>query len=276
MIILFYLIIFFIGLSFGSFLNCLIYRLANQQTIFGRSFCPHCKKQIVWYDNIPLLSFILLKGKCRQCQQKISWQYPLVELLMGFLFVLPLIRLSLFKSEFLVFGSQGFVLDLGEILRVWSVYFVLVFVFVYDLKHMAIEDVVILPAAGLVLVLNFFTSPLIDSLSGLGFGARGGQMILAILIGVGFFALQYVLTKGKGVGLGDLRIGFFMAVALGHWSTICLALTISYFIGALVSLFLIVFKKKGFKSEVPLGPFLALGTFFVFTFGREIIDWIIG
>ena len=163
-------------------------------------------------------------------------------------------------------------MDILEIIRAWLVYFILVFIFVYDLKYMAIEDSVLLPGAGLVLILNFSANPLINSLAGLDFLARLGQMILAILIGVGFFACQYILTRGKGIGLGDLRIGFFMAAVLGHWSTICLALVISYLIGSVASLFLIIFKKKGVKSEIPLGPFLALGTFFLFVFGQEIID----
>ncbi|MDD4996225.1 MAG: prepilin peptidase [Patescibacteria group bacterium] len=275
LIVVFYVCVFFIGLSFGSFLNCLIYRLAKKQSLSGRSFCPHCKKQIAWYDNIPLISFVLLKGKCRHCQQKISWQYPLIELLMGTLFVLPLVGFFRSDVNFLVLGQKGFVLDILKILRTWSVYFILTFIFVYDLKYMMIEDSVLLSGAGLVLLLNLFAEPLANHLIDLSFWARSVQIFWTTLIGVGFFAVQYLLTKGKGIGLGDLRIGFFMAVALGHWSMICLALVISYFIGALVSLFLIVFKKKGLKSEIPLGPFLALGTFFVFIFGQEIINIII-
>jgi len=98
-------------------------------------------------------------------------------------------------------------------------------------------------------------------------------MLLAILIGVAFFGLQYLFTKGKGIGLGDLRIGLFMGVALENWTNICLALVISYIIGALVSLLLIVFKNKKLKSEIPLGPFLVIGTFVVLIFGQQIINW---
>lgn len=275
MIILFYLIIFCIGLSFGSFLNCLVYRLANKKTILGRSFCPQCQHQIIWYDNIPLISFIFLKGRCRYCHQKISWQYPIVELLMGILFVFSVWRISCAESEFLLWGSQEFFLSIFKIVRDWIIFFTLTFIFVYDLRYLAIEDVVLLPASAVILILNLLTEPLISFLKDLSFWQRFGQMGLAILIGVGFFALQYILTRGKGIGLGDLRIGFFMAVVLSHWLSLIIALAISYLIGAAISLFLIAFKKKGFKSEVPLGPFLALGTFFVFTFGREIIDWII-
>jgi len=273
MIILFHLIIFFIGACFGSFLNCLIYRLAEHQPITGRSFCPRCRKLIAWYDNIPVASFFLLKGKCRQCREKISWQYPIVEILMGFLFLLPVVGLFLSRKEFLVLGGQNFFSDILEILRVWIVYFILTFIFVYDLKYMAIEDVVLLPSIGLVIMLNLFTSPLVDFLAGLGWEAKLGHMILAVLLAVVFFGGQYVLTKGKGIGLGDLRIGLFMAVALGHWSALFLALVVSYLLGAIISLFLLVLKKRGLKSEIPLGPFLSLGTFFTFLFGQGVINW---
>lgn len=269
-----YLIIFCVGLSFGSFLNCLVYRLAGGRTIWGLSFCPKCGKKIVWYDNLPIISFILLKRRCRQCREKISWQYPFVELIMGFLFVIPLVKFSLSGTDFLVLGTEGFFLDVLGIFRDWIVFFTLVFIFVYDLKYLAIEDKVLLPAAGIVFVLNLSAEPLINPLSGLDLSARFVQLVLAVLIGVGFFALQYLLTKGKGIGLGDLRIGIFMGATLAHWSSLCLALAFSYFIGSLVSLVLIAFEKKKFKSPVPLGPFLAAGTFIIFLFGQNIMEMI--
>ena len=270
MVLILYLIAFVIGLAFGSFLNCLVYRLACQKTIFGRSFCPRCQKKIAWFDNFPLFSFILLKGWCRHCQERISWQYPIVELIMGLLFVLPVWRFYFNTGNFLFFNHPSFYL---ELVRDWIIFFALVFTFVYDLKYLKIEDIVLLPSAGLVFILNLFSQPLVNSLAGMSILSRAGHMLLAILIGVSFFGLQYLFTKGKGIGLGDLRIGIFMGAVLAHWSGLCLALVISYIIGALVSLFLIVFKKKSLKSQVPLGPFLVGGTFIVFVFGQQIINW---
>jgi len=264
MIYIFCLIIFIIGLAFGSFLNCLVYRLACRKTILGRSFCPKCKKKIVWFDNLPLISFILLKGKCRQCKEKISWQYPLIELIMGLLFILPVWRLYLTTPNFLFFNEYSFYLQL---LRDWIIFFTLVFTFIYDLKYSEIEDIVILPAAVVIFILNVFflsnTSVLIQL----------GYTFWAVLIGIAFFGLQYLFTKGKGIGLGDLRIGFFMGIVLGNWINICLALVISYIIGALVSLLLIIFKDKKLKSQIPLGPFLVIGTFIVLFWGPQIINW---
>ncbi len=264
MVLIFYLIVFILGLAFGSFLNCLVYRLACRKTVLGRSFCPKCQKKIVWLDNFPLVSFVLLKGKCRECKEEISWQYPVVELIMGFLFVLPVWRFHLITGDFLFFNDISFYLLL---VRDWVIFFTLVFTFVYDLKYLKIEDIVLLPAAVLVFILNLFSQP------GQNILIIAGHMILAVLIGVAFFGLQYLFTKGKGIGLGDLRIGLFMGVALENWINICLALVISYIIGALVSLFLIVFKKKELKSQVPLGPFLVIGTFVVLIFGQQIINW---
>ena len=264
MVLIFYLIIFILGLAFGSFLNCLVYRLACRKTVLGRSFCPKCKKKIAWFDNIPLISFILLRGKGRKCKQKISFQYPLVELIMGLLFILPVWRFYLTTGNFLFLNDSSFYLLL---VRDWIIYFTLVFTFVYDLKYLKIEDIVLLPTTGLIFLLSLFIR------SDLSVLLTVGQMLLAVLIGIGFFGLQYLLTKGKGIGLGDLRIGVFMGVALGNWVNICLALVISYIIGALISLFLIAFKKKQIKSQVPLGPFLVIGTFIILMFGQQIINW---
>jgi len=264
MVVIFYLIVFILGLAFGSFLNCLVHRLACRKTVLGRSFCPKCQKKIAWFDNFPLFSFVLLKGRCRECKEEISYQYPLVELIMGLLFVLPVWRFYLTTGNFLFFDDTSFYLLL---VRDWIIFFTLVFTFVYDLKYLKIEDIVLFPAAVLVFILNLF-SQINQSIL-----IVAGHMLLAALIGIAFFGIQYLFTKGKGIGLGDLRIGLFMGVALENWINICLALVISYIIGALVSLFLIVSKKKGIKSQVPLGPFLVVGTFIVLIFGQQIINW---
>jgi len=264
MTLILFLIIFLLGLAFGSFLNCLVYRLACQKTVLGRSFCPKCQKKIVWFDNFPLLSFILIKGKCRECKEEISGQYPIVELIMGLLFVLPVWRFYLTAGNFLFFSDPYFYLLL---VRDWIIFFALVFTFVYDLKYLKIEDIVLLPATALVFILNLFSHPDQNIL------IIAGHMLLAALIGIAFFGFQYLFTKGKGIGLGDLRIGLFMGVVLGNWVNICLALVISYVIGALVSLLLIVFKNKKLKSQIPLGPFLVIGTFIVLIFGQQIINW---
>ncbi|MDD5625897.1 MAG: prepilin peptidase [Patescibacteria group bacterium] len=251
---LYWLFSFIFGLAIGSFLNCLIWRLHIKKSILGRSVCPDCGHQIAWYDNIPLLSFIFLKGRCRYCHQKISWQYPMVELATGLLFVF----------SFLILDSSLHILDsifYLSLFRYWIISAVLIFTFVYDFKYLEIEDIVLLPSAGIIFVLDLL----------LGYSAI--KILLAVFIAVLFFLLQYWITKGKGVGLGDYRIGIFMGMALGNWSQLAVAIFISYIVGTLVSLILLIGKKKGMKSMIPLGPFLAIGTFTALFYGRQIINW---
>ncbi len=243
-----FIIAFLMGLIFGSFLNCLIYRLHNHKTILGRSFCTKCKQKIKWYDNIPVISFIFLQARCRSCRKKISWQYPVIELLMGLLFV------------FSIWFRTG-ELSLLIVLKDWIIFFALLFIFVYDLKYSEIEDIVLMPAAILILIFSLFL------------GQSFLPMLFSALIGVVFFGAQYLITKGKGIGLGDLRIGLFMGVVCGSWQHLLVAIFFAYIIGALVSLVLILKGKKKIKSAIPLGPFLAIGTFIAFLFGDKIIDF---
>jgi len=246
-----FIIAFFLGLVFGSFLNCLVYRLHIHKTLLGRSFCPKCKKKIKWYDNIPVISFIFLKARCRSCHKKISWQYPIVELIMGLLFVFSL---------WLRIGELSSLI----ILRDWIVFFTLFFIFLYDLKYSEIEDIVLLPATVLILILSLLL------------GQSFLSMIFSALLGVVFFGIQYLITKGKGIGLGDLRIGFFMGIVCGNWQYLLVAIFFAYIIGALISLILILKRKKGMKSAIPLGPFLAIGTFIAFLLGDKIITLYLG
>ncbi|MFA5051047.1 MAG: prepilin peptidase [Patescibacteria group bacterium] len=236
---------FIFGLAIGSFLNCLIWRLHIKKSILGRSVCSDCGHQIAWHDNIPVLSFIFLKGHCRHCHQKISWQYPIVELTTGLLFL------------FAALNSYSLI----SLFRYWIILAVLIFTFVYDFKYLEIEDIVLLPSAGIIFILDLL----------LGYSAI--RIFLTVLIAVIFFLLQYWITKGKGVGLGDYRIGIFMGMALGNWPQLAVAIFVSYIVGTLISLILLIGKKKGMKSMIPLGPFLAIGTFIAIFYGQQIIDW---
>ncbi len=158
--------IFLFGLIIGSFLNCLIWRLHKKESLLGRSYCPKCKKQIAWYDNIPVLSFIMLGGKCRQCGKAISWQYPIVELTTGVLFVAAFlhnfeIRIFNFESIFnyLIFNNSIEIHNskfIIQLLRDWFLIFVMVVVFIYDLRWYLILDIVTLPASIIILILNLY------------------------------------------------------------------------------------------------------------------------
>ncbi|MDA2936277.1 prepilin peptidase [Patescibacteria group bacterium AH-259-L05] len=280
LILLFYFSVFFIGLAFGSFLNCVVYRLHTKRSLWGRSLCPHCKKTIVWHDNIPLLSFLVLRRRCRNCDKIISWQYPFIELVMGLLFVFSIWQLN---NQLSVISYQlaaptsveyaGFILS---VFKDWVVFFTLVFIFVYDIKYLQIEDKVLLPATGIVIALSIIIAhpvfgdpvskfmPLTTQLQNLG---------IAIIIPVLFFILQYVITKGKGVGLGDTRIGLFMGAALGIWYNVVIALFFAYIIGGIISGILLLKKTKTLKSQIPLGPFLAIGTLIAYLYSEQIMSW---
>jgi len=253
MIYLFLVFIFFLGASVGSFLNVLIYRFHQRKNIFGRSFCPHCQHQLYWFDLIPIFSFFILRGRCRHCRQKISWQYPLVEFITGILFSFSF--LNLFSRFYLLDSTFYFLL-----FRDWIFISVMIFVFVYDLKYMLIEDAVVIPA----MVAVFFLSLL------------AGQSLFTIIAGALmswlFFWLQYYLTKKRGLGEGDLRLGILMGIMFG-WPNVLVAIFISYIIGGFVSLVLIIVGKKKLFSEIPLGPFLALGSLITMFFGPMIIDF---
>jgi len=244
---------FLLGLSVGSFLNCLIYRLLLRKNILGRSFCPKCQHQLSWLDLIPVFSFLFLGGRCRYCQQKISWQYPLVELTTGLLFLFAFLRLS---QEFTVYSLQFTVF----LLRNWLFIIVLIFIFVYDLKYMLIEDMVVIPATVVIFFLNLL---IFRSLS---------LILLGGIIGLGFFLVQYILTAKKGVGEGDLRLGLLMGLAFG-WSKILIALFVSYLIGGSVALILLLTGQKKLTSKIPLGPFLALGSLITLFFSQEILSF---
>lgn len=280
LILLFYFSVFFIGLAFGSFLNCVVYRLHTKRSLRGRSQCPHCKKIIVWHDNIPLLSFLVLRRRCRNCDKTISWQYPFVELVMGLLFVFSVWQLN---NQLSIISYQlsvptpaeyaGFILS---VFKDWVVFFTLVFIFVYDSKYLQIEDKVLLPATGIVIALSIIITQLPVSTSDVDSSLLIVQLQnlgLAIVIPVVFFVLQYVITKGKGVGLGDARIGLFMGAALGIWHNVVIALFFAYIIGALISGILLIQKKKTLKSQIPLGPFLAIGTLIAYVYSQQIFNW---
>lgn len=228
------IVIFILGLVVGSFLNCVIYRLEKGKSFLkGRSFCPHCSHQLQWLDLIPILSFFILKGRCRYCQRKISWQYPLIEIATGLLFLL------IFNFQFST-----------------SIYIIacfLIIIFVYDLKHYLILDKVIYPAVVIAAVFNFSNWS-----SALGTA--------------GFFLAIVLLSKGKWMGVGDIKLAFLMGLMLG-FPDILVALFLAFMTGAIIGIGLIFWGKKTLKSEVPFGPFLIGGTLIALFWGERLINW---
>ena len=222
--------------------------------MWNRSYCPKCLKQIAWYDNIPIFSFLWLRGRGRCCGQRISWQYPAVELATGVLFVIAF--LANFEFQILNFD----LILIIQLLRDWFIISVMIVIFIYDLRWYLILDKVTIPAMIIVFILNLF----------LGFSLW--NLLVSGIIGGSFFLLQFVVSKGKWIGGGDIRLGLLMGLSLG-WPQVMLAIFLGYIIGSIVSIFLILLKKKKWGSQIPLGIFLSTGTIIALLWGERILDW---
>ncbi|MFH0906645.1 MAG: prepilin peptidase [bacterium] len=252
------ILVFIFGLIIGSFLNVVICRLKTKEPIFfSRSYCPKCRAVLKWFDLIPVLSFLFKKGKCSYCDKEISWQYPLVELATGALFVLALCQFSSFAGKFDFFNFFYYLLIICFLL----------IIFVYDLKHYIIPDKIVFPAILLVLVIKIIARFVFDS------DINWFSDLLATFSASGFFLFLVLISKGKWMGLGDVKLAILMGLVLG-WPNILLALFLSFFVGAIVGLGLIAFGKKCLKSEVPFGPFLAGATIFVMLGGSYFSNWL--
>ncbi len=252
-----YAIVFSFGLIVGSFLNALIYRLSvGQSVVAGRSYCPECKHVLAPKDLVPVVSFMVLKARCRYCREPISWQYPLVEFMTALVFVIIYLQAhSQQHFQGLLYGMDAF-----RVVLYWIYAAFLIIIFVYDLKHYLILDVVIIPAGIVALI------------GGLILGNSIFSMLLAGFVAAGFFAAQFFISRGRWIGGGDIRLGFLMGLMLG-WPQTIVALMLAYILGSIIGIGLIIFGKKQFGSQIPFGTFLTLATFVVLLYGAELIAW---
>ncbi len=252
-------LLFIFGLLVGSFLNVVLFRFGTGETmVSGRSRCNACKGLIAWYDNIPLLSYIFLRGKCRKCDAKISLQYPAVELATALLFAFA-------GLKFYVSGSVEGALETTFALGLIGA---LVVIFVYDLRHMEIP----VSALGFGILWTIFSlfflwwlalprEAFLDSR--LFEGLAGGA--IAFLL---FYALVF-FSKETWMGEGDAWLALLLGLVVG-WKLLLPALTIAFGSGAIVGIVLIAMKRKGMQSRIPFGPFLAASVLFMLFFGRMI------
>jgi len=269
------ILIFAFGLIVGSFLNAVIYRLKSGDSAFqGRSYCPSCKHTLLWQDLIPLVSFVLLRGKCRYCGNQISFQYPAVEIATGviFLFIFNF-QLSLLREDF---GGQAIFNEFSNFLIFQTLYLfvvasLLIVLFVYDLRHYILPDKILFPAIGTVAVFRLFElnhGSLSENLASLAPPLAAGGSAAAF-----FFAI-FALSKGRAMGFGDVKLTFFMGLFLG-WPNILVALFTAFFLGSIIGVGLIFLQQKGWRSEIPFGPFLIIGTLVAFFWGKELVDFYI-
>ena len=265
-----FIIIFIFGLVVGSFLNAVIHRLhTGQSIVYDRSSCVHCHHKLSAIDLIPVVSFFALGGKCRYCRKPISWQYPIVEIGTATSFVLVYmsnaITLKAGIQDWILgslqFGGQASprMTNLAEI--IFQLIFVsfLIVIFVYDLKHYLILDKVVFLAAGLALVYQTWQGNVQNALLGAG--------LLS-----GFFLLLYLVSKGRWIGFGDVKLGIFLGLLVPFPETIILFF-LAYIIGAVVSVFLVSLKIRSMKDPVPFGTFLTFGAFIAMLWGRQLVEW---
>jgi len=244
---------FVFGTIVGSFLNVCIHRIPGGKSIIApSSHCPLCKTPIRFYDNIPLVSFIILKGRCRGCQAPISLRYPLVEFLMGLFSLILLLRYgisTLYAIYFAFFAS-------------------LTLVSFIDLPHRIIPDVISLPGIVIGLVISFLHPEMSikDSLIGVLLG--GGSLYVVA-------SVYHMVTKREGMGGGDVKLLAMIGAFIG-WKGVLFTILCSSFVGSVVGVTLMFVSSADSKYAVPFGPFLSLGAIIYVLWGEILISWYLG
>lgn len=237
------------GLAIGSFLNVVIYRLPlGKSLIRPTSSCPQCGEPIKPYDNIPIISYIILKGRCRNCGERISPRYVLVESISGAAALLAILYFGLN-----VRGIETAILS-----------FVFIAIFFIDLDHTIIPDLFTIPGIVIGLGVSFIPGAFVN----------WSQALLGALIGGGAFFLVgtvgRLVFRKEALGLGDVKFAAMLGAFIG-WMNLLLVLVLASFFGSLVGIALIVLSKKGKRSYIPFGPFLVAGAWLTIYFGDQII-----
>lgn len=253
-------ILFFLGLAIGSFLNVVIYRAVHGDSpLRGRSYCDHCKHKIEWYDNIPLVSFLILRRKCRYCHDVIPWEYPAVELITGALFV----WWYMIGSTFFHLTAQPFILI--QPLFWLCVGVLLLVIFFADVSYYLIPDSAVFGLTFISLLYRFILA------NQHVMTAHDFRMTIISALGASlFFFVLYVGTRGKGMGFGDVKFAFPMGLLLG-WPGIIVGLFVAFVSGAIVGVISLALKKKKMGGILPFGPFLVFGTIISLLWGEKIV-----
>lgn len=297
------IIAFILGTILGSFVKALADRSLGFKSFRGRSYCPKCRHKLAWYDLFPVLSYLFLKGKCRYCHRRIPLEYLLTEIilgiLIGYLFVQSFGNFQPFDYfDFAQYRfTQGkfsiFIFDL-----LFKIFFItiLAILFLTDIKKMFIPDRIVKPAIwigaiALLAITLYKIGYLYYYLSQSPIGqkllppysdyfqrhalATAQPFLLSLLTGAligGFFYALIIVTRGKGMGGGDVKLGAFIGIMLGFPNAL-LALILSFIIGAIFSIGLVISGKKHFGQTIPFGPFLVLGSLITLFWGNQIVRW---
>jgi prepilin signal peptidase PulO-like enzyme (type II secretory pathway) len=238
--------IFILGICLGSFVSAFSWRYPRSISVIkGRSLCPNCKHRINWYDNIPLLSYIFLGGKCRNCKKPISWRYPLIELSTGIGF-LVIFRLT---------GDIG----LAAIAVYFALFCLLELIFIIDLEHQIIpDDFIFVGLAGIIFYTILFTPASF-------FPALFSGLLVATLL-----MLVHLFTKGRGMGLGDVKFAVLGGMLVGLNLSL-IWLFVAFLTGGLAGIILILSRRAGLKDKIAFGPFLVAAIPITLVWGQKII-----
>ena len=240
------------GACIGSFLNVVIYRVPLGQSIVSPpSRCPKCGNRLPWYDNLPILGWVLLGGRCRQCKNPISIQYPIVELITALLFVL------------VVWLTPPGPLMVSRLLFVC----ILIALFGIDLEHQILPNSITLPGIVAGVLLSFIAPP----------GWR--DALLGVLLGAGILyaiaGAYYLWRRQEGLGMGDVKMLAMIGAFLG-WKAVLVTMVVSSFSGAAIGLALIAAQRGGMKLALPFGTFLAIGALVAMFVGEPLVSWYAG
>lgn len=242
-----------VGLAVGSFLNVVIARVPNKESVVApRSRCPECSTPIAPRDNIPLVSWLLLRGRCRSCREPISPRYPLVELLTAVLFGITAVRLGA------DWALPAFLVVVAGLIAISAV----------DLERFIVPNRILYPTLFIAAPLLVLAGALEGEWSGVRSAAIGGALAWGLL-------LVIHLISPKGMGFGDVRLAGLIGMTVGWLSVghVLVALFLGFLTASVVGVCLIFLKLKGRKDKVPFGPFLATGAYLAILFGDPIISW---
>jgi len=240
------------GAVVGSFLNVCIYRLPLRRSVaWPGSGCPHCKRRLAWFENIPVLSYVVLGGRCRTCRTPISIRYPIIELLTAFMFVVAwwLYGPGALLVSRLVFGCA------------------LIVLFAIDLEHHLLPNPITVPGIVVGFAFSFFTDPgWLSSLIGI---LVGGGILYAIAEG------YYWIRHEEGLGMGDVKMLAMVGAFLG-WKLTLMTLMLASVAGSIVGLSLIATRRGDMKYALPFGTFLAMGAALAALVGSSVLNWYLG
>ncbi len=252
--------LFFVGLCLGSFVNAAVWRIKHKKDlVFARSECTKCHYTLQWYDLIPVLSWLFLKGKCRKCHKSISAQYPIVELGVAAFFVASL-----------AFWPYGFT-TVNDLLQfgIWLLAGIgLSILVVYDIRWLILPDKVVVPLIGLGVAMTILHGLEAHSAIQFLYDVFGSLLILS-----GFYLVLFIASNGKWVGFGDIKLGVALALLLCNWQLAVLAFFLANLIGTLFFAPALSTGKIKRSAHIPFGPFLIAGFVIAGLFGQSIIDW---